>query len=126
MQMHGAVFLHPRTPALVDQPPDHREAAVKILREIRPDSTQSDLEATADEIARASSERHMTARFWTKHLRFTILLAFLIVFFNQLSGINNIIYFAPRLLGLAGMHDPDKAAILPGATNLVFTLTGLC
>lgn len=103
----------------------NREAAIKILHEIRPASSPAELEAKADEIAEASSERHMSARFWTKRLSVPILLAFLIAFFNQLSGINNILYFAPRLLGLAGIDDPLKSAVSLGATNLVFTLIGL-
>ena len=56
-----------------------------------------------------------------------ILLAFLIAFFNQLSGINFIIYFAPRIFSLAGL---DSAASLlssagVGTVNLLFTLLGL-
>ena len=54
-----------------------------------------------------------------------ITLAFLIAFFNQLSGINIIMYFAPRLLGLAGFEDPFTVAILLGIVNLVFTMLGL-
>ena len=34
-----------------------------------------------------------------------ILLAFLIAFFNQLSGINAILYFAPRIFGLTGSEN---------------------
>jgi MFS family permease len=56
-----------------------------------------------------------------------ILLAFLIAFFNQLSGINAILYFAPRIFELTGLG--AKAALLQsvgiGVTNLVFTFVGL-
>lgn len=51
--------------------------------------------------------------------------AFLIAAFNQLSGINIILYFAPRLLGLAGVEDPVQASILLGVTNLVATFIGI-
>ncbi len=48
-------------------------------------------------------------------------------FFNQLSGINAILYFAPRIFELTGLG--AKAALLQsigiGATNLVFTFVGL-
>jgi MFS family permease len=53
------------------------------------------------------------------------MLAFLIAFFNQFSGINIILYFAPRLLGLAGLSDPLMASISLGITNLIFTFAGL-
>lgn len=56
-----------------------------------------------------------------------ILLAFLIAFFNQLSGINAIIYYAPRVFELAGIS--KEAAFLQstgiGLVNLVFTMLGL-
>jgi MFS family permease len=51
----------------------------------------------------------------------------LIAFFNQLSGINAILYFAPRIFELTGLG--AKTALLQsvgiGVTNLVFTFVGL-
>jgi sugar porter (SP) family MFS transporter len=56
-----------------------------------------------------------------------VLLAFLLAAFNQLSGINFIIYFAPRVFGLAGLD--SSAALLStagiGLVNLTFTLLGM-
>src|SRR5213593_1254089 len=65
--------------------------------------------------------------FWTWHLRVPIALAFLVAFFNQLSGINAILYFAPRIFALTGLG--AQAALLQsigiGITNLLFTFVGL-
>lgn len=56
-----------------------------------------------------------------------ILLAILIAFFNQLSGINAVIYFAPRVFELAGIG--KQTAFLQsagiGLVNLLFTMVGL-
>ncbi len=54
-------------------------------------------------------------------------MAFLIAFFNQLSGINAILYFAPRIFELTGLgaHAAMLQSVGIGATNLVFTLLGL-
>jgi sugar porter (SP) family MFS transporter len=55
-----------------------------------------------------------------------ILFAFLIAFFNQLSGINAIIYFAPRVFEMAGLGK-DSAFLSSagiGIVNFVFTLIG--
>jgi len=55
-----------------------------------------------------------------------ILLAFLIALFNQLSGINAIIYFAPRVFEMAGLGK-DSAFLSSagiGIINLLFTLLG--
>ena len=52
------------------------------------------------------------ARFWTWRLRVPILLAFLIAFFNQLSGINAILYFAPRIFEMTGLGRESRAAAI--------------
>lgn len=65
--------------------------------------------------------------FFSRRYKFPILLAFLFAFFNQVSGINAIIYFAPRVFSLTGMG--DEAALLSsvgiGVVNLIFTMIGL-
>jgi len=75
----------------------------------------------------APSEQTSAARFWTRRLRVPILLAILIAFFNQMSGINAVLYFAPRIFQMTGLG--AKAAMLQsvgiGVTNLVFTFVGL-
>lgn len=106
----------------------NREAALEVLQKIEPDGTQAQIAADADEItAAASTEQASAGHFWTKRLQRPILLAFLIAFFNQLSGINAILYFAPRIFELTGLA--TKAALLQsigiGLTNLVFTFVGL-
>lgn len=54
-------------------------------------------------------------------------LGFLIAFFNQLSGINFVLYYAPRILEQAGLGGSDSLfnAIAIGIVNLVFTLIGV-
>jgi MFS transporter, SP family, arabinose:H+ symporter len=105
-----------------------RARALAVLQKIEPESTKEQIAADADEILAASStEQASGGHFWTKRLRRPILLAFLIAFFNQLSGINAILYFAPRIFELTGLG--TKAALLQsigiGLTNLVFTFVGL-
>ena len=104
-----------------------REDALKVLRQIEPEAPNSEIAALADEIASASTEHASSGQFWTRRLRTPILLAFLIAFFNQLSGINAILYFAPRIFELTGLA--AKAALLQsigiGVTNLIFTFVGL-
>ncbi len=104
-----------------------REAGLKILQRIEPEASRATIEAEGNEIIAASSEKGSSSHFWTMRLRKPILLAILIAFFNQMSGINAILYFAPRIFELAGLA--TKAALLQsvgiGLTNLVFTFVGL-
>ncbi|MES2645822.1 MAG: sugar porter family MFS transporter [Bacteroidota bacterium] len=54
-------------------------------------------------------------------------LAFMIAFFNQLSGINFILYYAPEILERAGLAAKESLfnSIAIGGTNLAFTFVGL-
>jgi len=105
-----------------------RAAGLAVLKLIEPEKPAAELEAHADEIQSASqSEKSVAAGFWSRRLRVPILLAFLVAFFNQLSGINAVLYFAPRIFELTGLG--EKAAMLQsigiGVTNLIFTFIGL-
>ncbi len=106
-----------------------RESALAVLQRIEPEASNTQIAAEADEIAAAaaSEQKSSSGHFWTKRLRKPILLAILIAFFNQMSGINAILYFAPRIFELTGLG--AKAALLQsigiGITNLVFTFVGL-
>ena len=102
-------------------------SGVKVLQRIQPDASKAEIEAEANEIVAASSEKASPGHFWTRRLRKPILLVIFIAFFNQLSGINAILYFAPRIFELTGLG--AKAALLQsigiGVTNLIFTFIGL-
>jgi sugar porter (SP) family MFS transporter len=105
-----------------------REGALGVLALIEPDAPRGQLENEADAIVAASAgQAGAGARFWTAGLRVPILLAFLVAFFNQLSGINAILYFAPRIFELTGLG--RQTALLQsvgiGVTNLIFTFVGL-
>jgi MFS family permease len=56
-----------------------------------------------------------------------IWLAFMIALFNQLSGINFILYYAPEIISRIGLGAKESLlnSIAIGGTNLVFTFAGL-
>ncbi|CAI3797983.1 sugar porter family MFS transporter [Rheinheimera sp. MM224] len=70
---------------------------------------------------------HANESLLAKRYRFPVMLAFLIAVFNQVSGINFIIYYAPRVFELAGLD--SSASLLSsagiGVINLIFTMLGL-
>ncbi|MGA9542218.1 MAG: sugar porter family MFS transporter [Candidatus Sulfotelmatobacter sp.] len=119
----------PESPRWLLSRKDDRESALAVLQRIEPGASNTQIAAEADEIAAAaaSEQKSSSGHFWTKRLRKPILLAILIAFFNQMSGINAILYFAPRIFELTGLG--AKAALLQsigiGITNLVFTFVGL-
>jgi sugar porter (SP) family MFS transporter len=104
-----------------------REGGIKVLKLIQPAATQAEIDAQVAVITTAATGRDGAGGFWTWRLRVPITMAFLVAFFNQLSGINAILYFAPRIFELTGLE--EKAALLQsvglGMTNLIFTFVGL-
>src|SRR5947207_8645976 len=100
----------PESPRWLLSKKGDREAGVQALQRIEPNTPASEITAEADEIIATSAERASSGRFWTRELRKPILLAILIAFFNQMSGINAILYFAPRIFELTGLG--AKAALL--------------
>ncbi len=74
------------------------------------------------------SESHIAGEnIFMKKYRFPLMLAFLIAFFNQLSGINAFLYYAPRIFEEAGLGESTAllSSIGIGVTNLIFTLLGV-
>ena len=100
---------------------DEHEAR-RILERVDPRSAETTLKAIRE------TRREFTgdALFRRAYLK-PILLAFLVAAFNQLSGINFVIYFAPRIFELAGLD--SSAALLSsagiGLVNVFFTLLGM-
>lgn len=118
----------PESPRWLISRKDDRAAGLAVLKLIEPELPPAQLEAHAEEILAASrTEQHAASGFWSWRLRVPILLAFLIAFFNQLSGINAVLYFAPRIFEMTGLG--TQAALLQsvgiGVTNLIFTFVGL-
>jgi len=104
-----------------------REKGLATLRLINPTMTPAEIDALAAEIEAASRSESTggLSGFFTKRLKVPILLALLVAFFNQLSGINAILYFAPRIFGLAGIEDGLAVSVGIGVVNLIFTFVGL-
>jgi len=88
----------------------HPETELQVIR----DGLQADAEARAASLS------------LTLH-RKPIMLAILLAAFNQLAGINAILYYSNDIFHAAGYGrlSADLQTIAVGATNLVFTLVGL-
>ena len=118
-------FTLPESPRWLITHAGKRAEGKAVFRQINPEMTEDELEELVTEVEASVADKKKSLHFWTRRLRVPIQLAFLIAFFNQFSGINIILYFAPRLLGLAGLSDPLMASISLGVTNLIFTFAGL-
>jgi len=98
------------------------DEARKVLAIVDP---QANIEAMMLEIQQAGDKSHETI--FMKKYRFPLILAFLIAFFNQFSGINAFLYYAPRIFEEAGLGQNTAllSSIGIGVANLLFTLLGV-
>lgn len=97
------------------------DEAREVLALVNPDADIDELVASTRE------DGGKKESLWLKKYRRPVLLAFLIAFFNQMSGINAFLYYAPRIFEIAGL---EKSAALGGSVgvglvNLIFTFVGL-
>jgi MFS family permease len=78
-------------------------------------------------VAIEEENRHGKVAFFTRRLWFPITLAICMAAFNQLSGINAVLYYAPSVFSMAGASK-ELAMLLPvliGFTNLIFTMAAM-
>jgi sugar porter (SP) family MFS transporter len=99
-------------------------AARDLLQRLNP---TEDVDAMIAIIKNSVSKEVPLSDFLSRTFQFPIVLAFLVAFFNQMSGINFILYYAPRILEQAGIVAADAlgASISIGVVNLLFTLLGM-
>lgn len=103
----------------------HRvDEAKEVLKVINPGI---DAEHMMLEIKKESEGTIPGENIFLMKYRFPLILAFCIAFFNQLSGINAFLYYAPRILEEAGLGASTAllSSIGIGVTNMVFTLLGI-
>ena len=94
----------------------------RILEMVDPGSSEQTLQEIRHAQTDVSEDRLLRRIYWRP-----MMLAFLVAAFNQLSGINFIIYFAPRVFELAGL-DASSALLSTagiGTVNLTCTLLGM-
>ena len=118
-------FFIPDTPRWQTLFQDNDMAAIRTLRQIYDDDQQA--ESVLDQIKSADVNSNNNEKLIAKTNNKVIALAFLISFFNQLSGINFILYYAPEILEMAGFGTKASLfnSVLIGVIMIIFTFLGL-
>lgn len=118
------VLTVPKSPRWLLTKRNNKVEAAKILQTIDP---TLNVETEMQKILVDSEEATKGETIFIQKYRFPLILAFLIAFFNQFSGINAFLYYAPRIFEIAGLEASSAllSSIGIGLTNLVFTLIGL-
>lgn len=122
-----ALFTVPRSPRWLIQKLNLVEIAKKILIKI---GGEEFAKVTIEEIVRgvAKKEKKGTiSQLFSYRMRTIIIIALGIAFFQQITGINAIFYYAPTIFEQAGGSTDSSflQAIVVGLTNLAFTLVAI-
>ncbi|MEX2456065.1 MAG: sugar porter family MFS transporter [Balneolaceae bacterium] len=98
--------------------------AKSLLEQLNP---KEDISKLILQIKKSVSKTAEATVFFSKRFQFPIILAFLLAFFNQLSGVNFVLYYAPRIFESAGVEAGNVlgASVSLGVVNLLFTLLGM-
>ena len=115
------IFVVPKSPRwLISK---QREIEAKKVLEL----IDSDSDAFIQSIKTEAKNQSSGENIFMKKYRFPLMLAFLVAMFNQFSGINAFLYYAPRIFEEAGLGESTAllSSIGIGVTNLVFTLLGV-
>jgi sugar porter (SP) family MFS transporter len=114
----------PESPRWLIEYKNDKKKAIEILRTLLP---KDEIEKEINEIEHTHVVESNRDNIYMKKFRIPLMLAFFIAFFNQLSGINAFLYYAPRIFELAGLEESTSflSSIGIGLVNLVFTLIGI-
>ena len=101
-------------------------ASKKILSQLGVQDVEAEVSSILTSYKHETSTGTNTGFFSAKYMGI-VWLAFMVAFFNQWSGINFILYYAPEILERAGLAAKESLfnSIAIGGTNLIFTFVGL-
>lgn len=114
----------PKSPRWLLRNSENQAEAKATLQLINPGEN---VDVLVEKILTDDSQTTKKEHVFDPKYRFPVMLVILIAFFNQFSGINALLYYAPRIFEIAGLGESTAllSSIGVGVTNLVFTLIGM-
>jgi len=118
------VLFVPQSPRWLAAKKNDMEGARAVLAQIDPATVEEEMKCL---IATAEEPNKKAPRLFQKRFAFPVSLAFILAVFNQISGINAIIYYAPRIFEMTGLG--ASSALLSsagvGLVNLIATIAAI-
>ena len=117
------VYFIPKSPRwlFLQQQEEEAKAIIKAAY------NEDDATALIKDISTEQESIPTNESIFDRKYRFILSLAFLIAFFNQFSGINAFLYYAPRIFEEGGLGESTAllSSVGIGLVNLIFTLLGI-
>jgi len=121
------IYYIPESPRWLILKKNAHQKALEILRIINPLNCNEELKSIQNSSLDSQGNKHNKESLFSGKYNKPIMLAMLFAFFNQVSGINAIIYYAPRIFEMAGLgaHSSLLSTVGIGLINFIFTLLGI-
>jgi sugar porter (SP) family MFS transporter len=121
------VFGIPESPRWLVSVKKDDAGAKKVMERLGMNNIDEEIKLINDSAQHEAHAGHESKSFFSSKYKTILWLTFLIAFFNQWSGINFILYYAPEILSQAGLAAKESLfnSIAIGGTNLIFTFVGL-
>lgn len=118
-----AVIAIPESPRWLLLKRGHEAEALTVLNMIDPSTAQQTLAA----LKQSNTDTTKSTRLFSGQYKTPVMLAVLFAVFNQVSGINAIIYYAPRIFEMTGLGKSSSllSSAGIGLINLIFTLISM-
>lgn len=117
------IFMVPESPRWLILHKGKIQEALAVLKKINPLNCDEQLKS----IQESQQPNNSQEKLLSKKYKLPITLAILFAIFNQVSGINAIIYYAPRIFEMAGLgaHTSLLSTVGIGMVNFTFTLIAI-
>ena len=121
------VFGIPESPRWLVSVKKDDATARKVMERLGMNNIDEEIKLINASAQHESHAGHESKSFFSSKYKTILWLTFLVAFFNQWSGINFILYYAPEILSQAGLAAKESLfnSIAIGGTNLIFTFAGL-
>lgn len=118
------LFMIPKSPRWLVKK-NRSEEARRVMVQLGNQSPDKELKEIENSLAAEKSGTREVL--FSKKYSFPILLAILLATFNQFSGINAIMYYAPRIFGMTGLAEDTALlqVVAIGVTNMIFTVLAM-
>ncbi|TWJ02516.1 sugar porter (SP) family MFS transporter [Mucilaginibacter frigoritolerans] len=119
------IYFIPESPRWLILKKGQINQALAILQIINPLNSNEELKAIQN--SKLENTEGNADNLFSGQYKKPIILAMLFAFFNQVSGINAIIYYAPRIFEMAGLgaHSSLLSTVGIGLINFIFTLLAI-
>ena len=123
----GMLFL-PDTPRWLLSRGKDRAARLALEKTTDPNDIQNEISTIQRVIKEETKIKSPLSELLKPWLRPTLIIGIGLMFFQQFTGINTVIYYAPTIFQIAGFHGdfaPIMATVLVGVVNILFTVVSI-